>query len=53
LKNATTVSVQDGDIRHVGFWQPGIFDAMDEFLFKVATFPSNLMTFGQIMKEQH
>jgi len=29
------------------------FDSMDEFVFKLATFQSNLMKFGQKMKEQH
>jgi len=29
------------------------FSAMDTFLFNVATFRSNLMKFGQKMKEQH
>jgi len=29
------------------------FDAMDEFVFKVATFLLNLMKFGKEIKEQH
>jgi len=29
------------------------FDAMDEFLFRSATFLPNLIKFGQKMKEQH
>jgi len=29
------------------------FDAMDVFVFKVAIFLSNLMKFGQKIKEQH
>jgi len=29
------------------------FDAMDEFVFKVLTYLSNLMKFGQKMKEHH
>jgi len=36
-----------GRSRHVGFWQPAVFHAMDGFLFKVVTFLSNLMKFGQ------
>jgi len=45
--------IQDGGSRHVGFWQPGVFDSMDEFIFEVVTFLPNLMKFDQKMKEQH
>jgi len=30
-----------------------LFDTLDEFLFKVATFLPNLMNFGRKMMEQH